>query len=265
MPDRRRWNINLRCMTHRVIVLASAERRRSLGYTLALIPEGAAHMTTFHGRIRRRAIIRQLARVFDDAEAASGRSLPIQKTGRGIWAATPVRVVAEAALALSELGLLDGQHQAGHVIDAGTGDGRVPAVLAALHPTLVVHGIEADQALHSRAVANIHTLTTSGLVDSTHVHLLGDDYCDVATYQTRGIALHKVGLILNYPDGNERQLARFVVEHCGADTTLCLLTHNRTLEIDELELRSRHDVSDGTGPPWRLSVYRRPSSGTIGC
>ncbi|MDA1184577.1 MAG: hypothetical protein O2930_08035 [Acidobacteria bacterium] len=221
-------------------------------------------MTIIRGTIRRRAIVRQLTRTFERSEASNGRSLPIRKTGRGIWAATPVRVVAEAATILDELGLLDEKHQGGCVIDAGTGDGRVLAVLAALNPSLVVYGIESDRALQARAVANLHALAASGLIDSTRVHLCEADYRDVETYEARGIALHDVGLIFNYPDGNERHLARFVAEHCGDNTTLCLLTHNRTLEIDELELRSRHDVSDGTRPPWRLSLYRPQTAGAIG-
>ncbi len=178
-------------------------------------------------RIRRHAILQQLRRIFERSEASSGRSLPIQKTGLGIWAGTPVRVVAEAALTLAKLGILDEGLQTGAVIDAGTGDGRVLAVLAALNPSLVIYGIESDPALHAKAVANLHTLTTSGLIDSTRVHLLEGDYCDVATYETRDIALKKVGLIFNYPDGNEKQLARFVEQHHGPGTTLCLLTHNR--------------------------------------
>ena len=213
-------------------------------------------MTTIHGRVRRRAIVWQLTRIFERSESSSGRSLPIQKTGRGIWAGTPVRVVAEASATLGELGVLNGKHQAGYVIDAGTGDGRVPGVLASLNPTLVVHGIESDSALHARAASNLHALATSGLIDSTRVHLLEADYCDIATYETRGIALHQASVIFNYPDGNERHLARFVAEHCGHDTTLCLLTHNRALEVDELDLLARHDINDGTGPPWRLSLYR---------
>jgi hypothetical protein len=216
-----------------------------------------------YNRSRRRTVLQQLTRIFERSEASSGRLLPIRKTGRGIWAATPIRVVAEAASTLTELGILDGEQQTRPVIDAGTGDGRVMAVLAGLNPSLVAYGIEADQALHTRAVANLHTLSTSGLIDSTRVHLLEADYCDVGTYETRDIALNEVGLIFNYPDGNERQLARFVADHCGHDTTLCLLTHNRTLEVDELELSARHDVSDGTGPPWRLSLYRRRSSGSV--
>ena len=220
-------------------------------------------MTTIHGRVRRRAIVWQLTRIFERSESSSGRSLPIQKTGRGIWAGTPVRVVAEASATLGELGVLNGKHQAGYVIDAGTGDGRVPGVLASLNPTLVVHGIESDSALHARAASNLHALATSGLIDSTRVHLLEADYCDIATYETRGIALHQASVIFNYPDGNERHLARFVAEHCGHDTTLCLLTHNRALEVDELDLLARHDINDGTGPPWRLSLYRRRTSAGI--
>jgi hypothetical protein len=216
-----------------------------------------------YAKIHRQLVLRQLVRVFEHSDASSSRSLPIQKTARGIWAATPVRVVAEAAATLKEVGLLDEQHQDGYLIDAGTGDGRVLAVLAALNPSLLVYGIEADQALHERAVANLHTLGRSGLIDSNRVRLLEADYCDVATYETSGVALHQVGLICNYPDGNEKQLARFVAEHCRDGTTLCLLTHNRTLEVDELELHARHDVSDGTGPPWRLSLYRRRSSGSV--
>ena len=176
-----------------------------------------------------------------------------------------MRVVAEAALALADLGILDQRQHTGHVIDAGSGDGRIPAVLASFDPSRVVYGIEADSALHARAVTNLHTLEARGLIAAAHVHLLEGDYCDVATYETRGIALRETAAIFNYPDGNEGRLARFVAQHCGRDTALCLMTHNRTLEIDELELQARHDVADGTAPPWRLSVYRRPSSGAIDC
>ncbi len=222
-------------------------------------------MTSIHDRIHRRSVLQQLTRVFERSEALSGRTLPIRKTGFGIWAATPVRVVAEAALTLAELGLLDQRQQTGHVIDAGTGDGRIPAVLALFDPSRVVYGIEADSTLHARAVTNLQMLDARGVIDATHVRLLEADYCDVATYETHGIALHQTGVIFNYPDGNQGRLARFVAQHCGHDTALCLLTHNRTMEIDELELHACHDVADGTGPPWQLSLYRRPSSGAIEC
>ena len=199
----------------------------------------------------------QLAKVFERSEATRGRVLPIRRTGRGIWVPTPVRVIEEAIETLRELGLLGEETPPGHVIDAGTGDGRVAAVLAFLDPTRLVYGIEADPALYAQAVTNLQTLEAKGLIDSARVHLIEADYCDLPTYQTRGIALRHTCLIFNYPDGNERRLARFVSERCGRATTLCLLTHNRTLRLEELKLEDRRDVSAGTEPAWRLSVYRR--------
>ena len=89
-------------------------------------------MTTIHGRVRRRAIVWQLTRIFGP-ESSSGRSLPTPEDGtwhlgRHVpfesWPRPPP---------LGELGVLNGKHQAGYVIDAGTGDGRVPGVLASLN------------------------------------------------------------------------------------------------------------------------------------
>lgn len=216
-------------------------------------------MTSIYSRIRQRAAFAQLARIFERSEASSRRALPIRKTGRGIHVATPVRVIAEAVETLQRLDLLGEGRRPGHVIDAGTGDGRIPAVLAAFDPSRLIYGIEADPAPYAEAVTNLHTLNARGLLDSSQVHLLEADYRDTTTYETRGISLHETGLIFNYPDGNEHHLARFVADHCGHDTVLCLLTHNRTLELDELERWASHDVSDPAGLRWRLSLYSRAS------
>jgi hypothetical protein len=212
-------------------------------------------MAPFFG-IRRRVAFTKLTRVFERSETSSRRAFPIRKTGRGIWVPTPVRVLAGAIEALWGGGLL-GKGPAGHVIDAGSGDGRLPAVLAFFNPGLTVYGIEADPALHVQAVTNLQTLTARGLIDSTHVHLIEADYGDPVIYEMREVALHQTAVIFNYPDGNQRRLARFVSDRCGRDTLLCLLTHDRTLELDELTLRECHDVSAGTGASWRLSLYRR--------
>ena len=95
------------------------------------------------------------------------------------------------------------------------------------------------------------------MIDLAHVQLAAADYCDPATYTVRGIALRRTRLVLNYPDGSHHRLARFVAVHCGPGTTLGLLTHDRDLAVDALPLRARHDVGAGSGPPWRLSLYRR--------
>jgi hypothetical protein len=206
--------------------------------------------------IRRRVAFTQLRRVFERSEASTRRALPIRKTGRGLWVPTPVRVLEEAIETLREFGLF-GEGAAGHVIDAGSGDGRLPAVFAFFNPGLTVYGIEADPALHVQAVTNLQTLAARGLIGSAHVQLIEADYGDPVTYETRGVALHQTVVIFNYPDGNQRRLARFVSDRCGRDTLLCLLTHDRTLELDELTLREGRDVSAGTGAPWRLSLYSR--------
>ena len=198
---------------------------------------------------------KRLIKVFERSEASLGRALPIRKTGRGIWVPSPVSVIREAIETLKKIGLLGEGAPPGHVIDAGTGDGRIPAVLASLDPTRCVYGIEADPALYAQAVTNLQSVAARGLIDSAFVHLIEADYLDLATYETRGIALRQASVIFNYPDGNERRLARFVSQRCDRSTKLCLLTHDRTLELDELELRDRHDVSAGTGPAWRLSLY----------
>jgi len=78
---------------------------------------------------------KQLIKVFERSEASRGRALPIRKTGRGIWVPTPGRVIEEAIETLQKIGLLGEGTPPGHVIDAGTGDGRIPPVLTSLNPT----------------------------------------------------------------------------------------------------------------------------------
>ena len=213
-------------------------------------------MPSIYSLLWRRSASAKIAKVFARSQRSTHRSLPIRRTGRGIWAGTPVRIIEAAVRTLHGIGLLGNGGSPGHVIDAGTGDGRVPAVLAAADPSRVVYGFETDTALYAQATTNLRELSAQGLIDAGAVHLLEADYCDVRSYETRGIALNRTAVVFNYPDGNERQLAEFVARHCGHDTTLCLLTHNRTLALDELPLRACHDVSDGTGPRWRLSLYR---------
>lgn len=213
------------------------------------------------GALRRWRTRRRLAAAFERPAAADGRTLPIRRTARGIWVATPIGVIEAAAGILAAAGLLGDAAGTGgaarHVIDAGSGDGRVPAVIAWLVPGQVVLGVEADAVLHARAAAHLHALGAAGVIDPAHVHLATADYCDPATYAAHGIALSRTRLVLNYPDGNQQRLARFVAARCPPETALALLTHDRDLTVDALPLRARHDVHAGSGPPWRLSLYRR--------
>ena len=197
--------------------------------------------------------LKRVRKVFERSEASLGHSLPIRKTINGIWVPTPVRVIEQAVAALAALRLLGEAVPQRPIVDAGTGDGRIPAVLAAFDPTQPVYGIEQDPLLFAQALENLHTLKTSRLLDDTH--LVEGDFRESGTYAACGLDFGDTGLVFNYPDGNEKRLAQFVWEHGGAGTMLCLLTHNRALELDELELRVRQDVGVGVEPPWRLSVY----------
>ena len=159
---------------------------------------------------------------------------------------------------LEDIGLLGKSAPQRIVVDAGTGDGRIPAVLAAVDPTRPVYGIEKDPALFAQALVNLQGIRARGVIDHTRLYLVEADYCEMATYETAGIDVSQTGVILNYPDGNQKRLARFIAEHGGAGTSLCLLTHDRSLEVDELALRVRRDVTVAAESSWRLSVYGRP-------
>ena len=204
---------------------------------------------------KRRA--RRLYKVFKRSEASLVHSLPIRKTICGIWGPTPVRVIEEAIAVLEDIGLLGGALLQRTVVDAGTGDGRIPAVLAVFDPTRPVYGIEQDPALFAQASVNLQRLRARGVIDHTRIHLAEADYCEMATYEACGLDVSQTGIVFNYPDGNQRRLARFIAEHGGAGTRLCLLTHDRSLELDELELRVRQDVTVDGEASWRLSVYAR--------
>lgn len=212
------------------------------------------------GPLRRWRTRRRIAAAFEGPAAADRRALPIRRTARGIWVPTPVRVIEAAAGILSAAGLIGSAGTGGatrHVIDAGSGDGRVAAVIVWLVPGQAVLGIEADAVLQARAVDRLHALGAAGVIDPAHVRLAAGDYCDPETYSARGIALSRTRLVLNYPDGNQHRLARFVATRCPPDTTLALLTHDRDLTVSALPLCARQDVRAGNGPPWSLSFYRR--------
>ena len=206
---------------------------------------------------RATASLKRLNKVFERSEASLVHSRPIRKTIGGIWG--PRRFVSSrrpsqfSRISASSVR----RHHKALWSTRETGDGRVPAVLAAIDPTRPVHGIEQDPALFAQALVNLQGLRAKGVIDHTRIYLVEVDYCEMATYEACGLDSSQTGVIFNYPDGNQRRLARFVAEHGGIGTRLCLLTHDRSLEIDDLELQVRRDVTVGDEPSWRLSVYGR--------
>lgn len=203
--------------------------------------------------------VRHLQAVFDRSERALASGVPIRKTAAGIWVPSAIPQIVEVAALLREMGVAGPGPPPPPVVDAGMGDGRVVAVLAHLEPARPVYGIERDPVLYAQAVENLRSLRARGGCGGAH--LVEGDYCDPATYASCGIDLREPLVFLNYPDGNERSLARFVARHAGPDTALCLFTHDRSVDIDELPLRARRDLPADAGPDWRLSIYRgRPAA-----
>ena len=198
--------------------------------------------------------LRRLQNVFDRSERALASGVPIRKTATGIWAPSSIPQIMVVARRLHEIGVLGAGAPPGPVVDAGSGDGRVPAVLASLEPQRPAYGIESDTALVAQAAENLRALRR--VAGSGAVRLVAGDYCDVATYAACGIDLDAPLVVLNYPDGNQRPLAQFLARHAPS-AALCLFTHDHEIDVDDLPLSHRCDLPAEAGPDWRLSVYRR--------
>lgn len=209
----------------------------------------------------RETSIARLEAIFQRSEQALAPGVPIRKTSAGIWVPSPIPVIAAAVSSLKELGLLGPAAAGATVVDAGMGDGRVAAVVAALEPSHAVYGIERDPVLYARAAQNLRRVLRIAR-GGPRVQPVEGDYCDVATYASCGLDLQTVGVVVNYPDGNQERLARFIAAHAGPGASLCLFTHHRALQIDDLVLRAERDLPAEYGPDWRLAVYRgRPGAG----
>jgi len=201
--------------------------------------------------------LKKLATIFDRSVGTLGAGLPIRKTSIGIWVPTPLPVIMASVSLMQEMQLLGRTAPPGAVIDAGTGDGRVAAVLAYLNPSRPIYGLELDPVLFSQAVVNWRELRIQGLTGEASVQMIEADYCDLVTYKLCGLNFSETCAILNYPDGNQGRLANFVAEHGGSRTSLCLLTHDHSVKLDTLELCAQSEVQVMGESNWLLSVYRR--------
>ena len=201
--------------------------------------------------------------MFDRSARALARGVPIRKTAAGIWVPATIPQLVEVVTLLHEMGVLGAAAPPAPVVEAGMGDGRAAAVLAHFDPARPVYGIERDPVLHARAVDNLAALRRWRRGYGA-LRLVEGDYCEPATYASCGLDLRDPLVIVNYPDGNQRRLARFVARHAGPSATLCLFTHDRSLDIDELPLHARRDVPADGSLPWRLSVYRQPAPAARG-
>ena len=112
--------------------------------------------------------------------------------------------------------------------------------------------------LFVQAVANLHALRTQGLTVGSFVQLIEADYCDISTYESHKLNFSQTCVMLNCSDGNQERLVRFVTNHGGERASFCLLAHDPSVHLDELELHSQHEVQVEGEANWLLSVCRRP-------
>ena len=203
----------------------------------------------------------RLETLFSESEELLAPSLPIRKTRTGIWVPTPIPIILKACEILTTMRLLGETAPKGSVVDAGSGDGRVPIVISLQDQTRWTYGIEFDRVLHSQATNNLNALKNHNIVGSeSKIQLIENDYTNVETYRLAGIATQEVHLFLNYPDGNQNRLERLITEKFGFKTWLCLLTHDEAINLNNLNLEERQNIQDDHDMTWWLSLYRQPRS-----
>ena len=166
---------------------------------------------------RATASLKRLYKVFERSEASLVHSLPIRKTISGIW--VPRHFVSSRRPSqfsrISVFSVRRHHNALWSTREPATGGSRL--FLRRVDPTRPVYGIEKDPALFAQALVNLQGIRARGVIDHTCMYLVEADYCEMATYETAGIDLSQTGVILNYPDGNQKRLARFIAEHGGRE------------------------------------------------
>jgi hypothetical protein len=178
---------------------------------------------------------------------------PLQITSGGLWQPTPLAVLA-AALPLVEGLLTSSAHGPRVIFDAGAGDGRVLAALAlGLPPRLDVTlvGLECAPPLARAARATMGALP---LPVSRRPRVAEGSYLEPRDYARVGVDPQGLDLVLNYPDGNETRLLRFLEAEAGPATRLLVLSPDRFPDLGRAPLR-RETVPSANGAAWSLSVF----------
>ena len=200
----------------------------------------------------------QLKAVFARSQSSVGLSLPIYRTGVGIWVPTPVDVINEAVH-----WLLDHEWwkraASVAVIDAGMGDGRVAMGFSHLAATHQVLGIEYDPILFNHAVRCRDRLCKKKVVDPSRLHLVQGNYLDISVYQPIQEHLRGPCLVMNYPEtrlGNHERLAEFLENNLSHELRLCLLSHTKIVKVGQFGQDSCHEIQATDGSLWWASLFK---------
>ena len=200
----------------------------------------------------------ELLPLFEESEKRTFGGQPLQLTGTGIWLATPFDVLLSATRALSHLDVAKGLRCGARVLDAGMGDGRLVASLAAEVPDITVFGVESHPDLADLAKKNLKRATERGLTGSWCV--CQGDYLEAATYEKLGVgveAIDRSDRFFNYPDGNEDRLGTLLAERAKPGALLVLLTPDHSASIESLLPVAEIPLERTAGAPeWRLAIFR---------
>ena len=197
----------------------------------------------------------ELLPLFEESEKRTFGGQPLQLTGTGIWLATPFDVLLSATRALSHLDVAKGLRCGARVLDAGMGDGRLVASLAAEVPDITVFGVESHPDLADLAKKNLKRATERGLTGSWCV--CQGDYLEAATYEKLGVGVEAIDAFFNYPDGNEDRLGTLLAERAKPGALLVLLTPDHSASIESLLPVAEIPLERTAGAPeWRLAIFR---------
>jgi len=212
--------------------------------------------------------LEKIEKHFIECERSVFDGQPMRFTKQGIWLASPIRVLWSIFTFVDELGIFERFGPRAVIVDAGSGDGRIPLVLDCFRKRdslMSLLGIECDDELHNRAVRNLEALGARGFLrNPERVRFTVGDYLDLWLYGRLDLDFGDVDIFFNYPDGSENRLAEMMAKHSSRGSLLCLLTPDSTITLTELTLEREElvfperDHGKGGGSetvPWSLSIY----------
>jgi hypothetical protein len=179
----------------------------------------------------------------------------LRLTPGGLWHATPLAIVAQAAETLLGAGLV----RPGAVLfDAGAGDGRLLVALALGLPAALqvrLAGLECDEDLAARA--RLHLDDLRRVHPRARARVARGDYFHPRYHEALGHRPRDLDLVFNYPDGNERRLLAWVEAEGKPEARLVILGPDRDPSLGRPALFLREVRPAGSAAAWTMAVYGR--------
>jgi hypothetical protein len=191
-----------------------------------------------------------LASIYPPDESGS-----LRLTERGLWHATPLRVLGAAVPVMLEAALV---RPGAMLFDAGAGDGRLLAALALGLPAKLkarLAGLESDRDLAAKARLHLDDLRRTH--PGARARVACGDYFHPRYHEALGHRPRDLDLVFNYPDGNERRLLEWLLDHGPPGARLVILGPDRDPALGRAPLLRREVRPPGDEVAWTLAVYGR--------